>query len=402
MRATLSSPLLILAAVILVAPAHAQTKKDAKEAKSANDVRYFTSIGGILDDQADTVLKETRAGGKVTGAVLDVCYPAGPNSERKDRFVATLTVEGNKLTGATESIGARQPVTIALTRKAAAGGVAFDGKVTIGGKTSVIASPDNTDISEKEFNTGLDADDELIAAPADYSNASPEAVAVRLKPDDVAAFVGRLRGQNVQVTLGSLLPSCAELRREVQTVHFNIDPERAADFVTRMKAEPGVVGAGWTSGKLELERSVRFDAGAWREGGKLSRDKLVATLSGVLAKALAATALDSKWDEDSGELTLTFKRPFADLPTLGLTQTVEFTALVAAEKPTGSDKLVLWLSSPTLTTRDESAGPRLKIADATSDTSAEDSAPVDEGDVLTAVARALKAQRWDADNSSWK
>ena len=28
--------------------------------------------------------------------------------------------------------------------------------------------------------------------------------------------------------------------------------------------------------------------------------------------------------------------------------------------------------------------------------------PVDEGDTLSAVARELKAQRWDSENSAWK
>jgi len=55
-----------------------------------------------------------------------------------------------------------------------------------------------------------------------------------------------------------------------------------------------------------------------------------------------------------------------------------------------------------LTTSDEASGSRLKIADATSDSNAEDAAPADDGNALTAVARALKAQRWDADSNTWK
>jgi len=403
MRAKLVPPVLILAATLAAGPALAQARKEAKEAKpAANDVRYFTAISGIMDDLADTVLKETRTGGKVTGAVLDVCYPAAPGSERKDRFVATLTVEGNKLTGATESLGARKPVTIALTRKATSGGVAFDGKVTIGGSVSVISSPDNADISEKEYNTSLEADEELIAAPSDYTTASPEAVAVRVKPENVADFVNRQRGQSLEVSLGSLLPTCAELRKDAQVVRMNVDPERAADFVARLKGEPGVLAAGWTAGKLDMDRTVRFDAAEWREGGRINKDKLATAISAALAKALGASAIGVRWNEDSGELKLTFKRPNADLPALNLTQTVEFSALVAADKPGGSDKLLLWLNYPTLTTSDEASGSRLKIADASSDNNAEDAGPADDGNALTAAARALKAQRWDADNNTWK
>jgi hypothetical protein len=402
MRATVFPSVLMLAALVAAGPASAQAKKDSKPAAAANETRYFTSISGIMDDQADTVLRETRSAGKVTGAVLDVCYPARPNSDRKDRFVATLTVDGNRLTGSTESIVGKQPVTIALSRKATPAGVNFDGKVTIGGSVSTIASTENSDISEKEFNAGQDADDEIMAAPADYTNASPEAIGVRVKPDDVANFVNKLRGQSVEIALGSLLPSCAELRRDQQVVHINIDPERAADFVARMKSEPGVVAAGWTSGQLDMDRTVRFDAADWRESGKVNKDKLAAAVSAILAKALAASALAPKWNDDTGELKLTFKRPNADLPALGLTQTLQFKAMVAADKPgANSDRLLLWLSFPTITTSDESTGSRLKIAES-NDASAEDNAPADDGESLTAVARALKAQRWDADNSTWK
>jgi hypothetical protein len=280
--------------------------------------------------------------------------------------------------------------------------VTFDGKVTIGGSVSTISSPDNTDIGEKEYSAGQNADDDLIAAPTDYTTASPEAVAVRIKPDDVADFVKKLRGRNVEVSLGSLLPTCTELRKDQQSVRMNIDPERAADFVTQLKSEPGVLAAGWTSGKLDLDRSVRFNAADWRDGGKINRDKLATTLSTTIAKALNATAAGAAWNDDSGELKLTFKRPNPDLPALALTQTLEFSAMVAGEKPGSTDKLVLWLGYPTLTTSDESSGGRLKIADATADNNAEDSTPADEGDSLATVARALKAQRWDADNNGWR
>ena len=67
----------------------AQTKLPAKAAPSANEVRYFTAIDGLMDGNADVVLKETRQGKTVTAAVLDVCYPVEKGSDRKDRFVAT-------------------------------------------------------------------------------------------------------------------------------------------------------------------------------------------------------------------------------------------------------------------------------------------------------------------------
>jgi hypothetical protein len=402
MRARGFSIPLILAAAVSTSPAFAQAKRDAKPTPSATEVRYFTSIGGIMDDQGDSILKETHTAGKVTAAVLDVCYPATVGSDRKDRFVVPLTVDGQKLTGTTESIGGKQPVNVNLTRKSTSSGVTFEGRITIGDSVSNISSPDNTDISDKEFREGQDAEDEIIPMPADFTTASPEAVAVRLKPEAVTGFVNGLRGQNIEVSLTSLLPSCTELRKDEQVVHLNIDPDRASDFVARMQSTSGIIAAGWTSGKFDMERTIRFAAANWRDGGKISRDKLAATLSNVIAKALSATALSSTWNDNSGEVKLAFRRPNSALPELGLTQTIEISAIAASDKPGGSDKLLLWIGYPAITTTDENTGPKLKLSDASDNGSGEDSVPVDEGDTVTAVAHALKAQRWDSENTSWK
>src|SRR5436309_2221849 len=83
-----------------IAPAAAQPKKDAKApGVSGPEVRYFTSLNGLMGDQADVVLKETRQGGKVTAASLDVCFPAVTSSARMDRFTLDLAVDGTKVSG---------------------------------------------------------------------------------------------------------------------------------------------------------------------------------------------------------------------------------------------------------------------------------------------------------------
>src|SRR5207253_8225143 len=96
----------------------AQTKLQSKTDPNATEVRYFTAIDGLMDGNADVVLKETRQGKTVSSAVLDVCYPADKTSDRKDRFVADLAVNGQTLSGPTPRMGSKQPVTVKLTRKA--------------------------------------------------------------------------------------------------------------------------------------------------------------------------------------------------------------------------------------------------------------------------------------------
>ncbi|HUD85963.1 MAG TPA: hypothetical protein VMR17_05890, partial [Xanthobacteraceae bacterium] len=97
-------------------PALAEIKLSTKPA-NPNEVRYFTSIDGLMDGNADVILKETHQGKTVTAAVLDVCYPAEKGSERKDRFVVNLAVNGQTMTGTTQSIGDKLPVTVKLVRK---------------------------------------------------------------------------------------------------------------------------------------------------------------------------------------------------------------------------------------------------------------------------------------------
>ena len=107
-------------------------KLSPKTAPGANEVRYFTAIDGLMGGNADVILKETRQGKTVTAAVLDVCYPAEKGSDRKDRFVANLAVNGQTLTGATQSFGAKLPVTVKLVRRPTGDTFEFKGQISVG------------------------------------------------------------------------------------------------------------------------------------------------------------------------------------------------------------------------------------------------------------------------------
>ena len=121
-------------------PALAQMKLSPKSAAGANETRYFTSIDGLMQGNADVILKETRQGKTVTAAVLDVCYPAEKGSERKDRFVANLAVSGQNLTGTTQSLGDKLPVTIKLVRKPTGDSFEFKGQISVGQTVTEVSS----------------------------------------------------------------------------------------------------------------------------------------------------------------------------------------------------------------------------------------------------------------------
>src|SRR5579872_1547926 len=299
-----------LAFAAAISSATAQQKKDAKTpaASGGQEIRYFTSLNGLMGDQADVVLKETRQGGKVTAAALDVCFPAVTSSARMDRFTLDLAIDGAKASGSTTSLEDKLPVTVNLIRKPNGKAVDFTGKITVGNTASDVDSTENTDISERDFKDAQSFDDKIVEAPKDFTEVSPESIAVKVKRSAVTDFVKSLRGEHAQIALYSLAASCAELRSGQQIIRLSVDPERAATMITKLRAEPGVVEAGWSDGSFDMDRTIRFSAASFSEGGKINRNQLAAAISPVIAKALGATVQSSKWDDDTGELTLIFKR----------------------------------------------------------------------------------------------
>ncbi len=378
----------------------AQMKLLPKAAPGANETRYFTSIDGLMDGNADAILKETRQGKTVTSAVLDVCYPAEKGSDRKDRFVVNLAVNGQTLSGTTQSISDQLPVTVKLVRKPTGDTFEFKGQISVGQTVTEVTSTDNSDLSEKEFRDNQTTDDGIAAAPKAFTEVSPESIGVRVKLDAALDFLKGLKGQDVEVSLSSLTVSCDALRAGEQTINISVDPDRAAALIATFKSLPGVVAAGWTSGIVEMERSIRFPASDWRDGDRLNRDKLAAAIANVLSKTLAAKSSSSAWNHSTGKLKLTFKRPSQVFPALGLTETVEVTALAAPDKPGASDRLMLWISNPVVSTKDETAGPKLNLAEESS--ADEEGDQKDDNGSVDALAKEFKAQRWDADKSAWK
>jgi hypothetical protein len=396
------APSLLLTVLVAasIGVAHGQMKLSPKAAPGANDVRYFTAIDGLMDGNADAVLKETRQGKTLTAATLDVCYPVAKGSDRKDRFVVNLVINGQSLTGTTQSVGAKLPVTVKLTRKPTGDNFEFKGQISIGPTVTEVNSTDNSDLSEREFQESQTRDDGITPQPKDFTELSPEAIGVRIKLEAVADFLESLKGQDVEVSLSSLAITCDVLRAGEQTIALSTDPDRAAALIAKFKSAPGIVAAGWTTGLIEMDRTIRFSAAGWRDGDRLNKDKLAGAISNLLAGTLKAKPATSAWNSSNGKLKLTFKRANALYPTLGLTDTVEVTALVASEKPGGSDRLILWVSSPSITTADETSGPVLNLANDVSGD--EEGAQKDDNGVIDALAREFKGQRWDADKSVWK
>jgi len=174
-----------------------------------------------------------------------------------------------------------------------------------------------------------------------------------VKLDAALDFLKSLKGQPVEVSLSSLTVTCDALRAGEQTITVSVDPERAAALIAKAKSLPGVVAAGWTTGIVDMERAIRFQAAEWRDGDKLNRDKLGAAIAAVISKTMSAKPASSQWSQNTGKLKLTLKRPSLVYPALELTDTIEVDALVSSDKPGASDRLMLWVDNPSITTADE-------------------------------------------------
>jgi hypothetical protein len=397
--------LLCLFVLVTASPdlAFAQMKLPSTTAPApgGSEVRYLTSIDGLMNGNADVILKETRQGKTVTAAVLDVCYPAEKGSDRKDRFVANLSVNGANMTGSTQSIGDKLPVTVKLARKASGDSFEFRGQISIGQTVTEVTSTDNSDLSEREFLDNQTTDDGITPQPKDFTEVSPESIGVRVKLDAALDFLKSLKGEAVEVDLSSLSISCDALRAGQQTINLTADPGLAPALLAKVKAMPGVIAAGWTTGSVEMDRTIRFAAADWRDGDKVNKDKIANAVATVLAKTLAAKPSAAAWNANTGKLKLTFKRPSQIYPPLALTESVEVTALVSPDRPGASDRLMLWISSPVTTTTDENAGAKLSLSESASGEE-EGGEPEDDNGSVEALAREFRAQRWDIDKATWK
>src|ERR1700744_3670497 len=247
------APLLLLSVLVAasIGTAHGQMKLSPKAAPGANDVRYFTAIDGLMDGNADVILKETRQGKTLTAATLDVCYPVAKGSDRKDRFIVNLAVNGQTLTGTSQSVGGKLPVTVKLTRRPSGDNFEFKGQISIGPTVTEVNSSDNSDLSEREYQESQTSDDGITPAPKDFTEVSPEAIGVRVKLEAAADFLKSLKGQDVEISLSSLAGTCELLRAGEQTITLSTDPERTAAMIAKFKSAPGVVAAGWTTGRSE-------------------------------------------------------------------------------------------------------------------------------------------------------
>jgi hypothetical protein len=394
---------LVATGLLAVAAAPVQAKDPPKApAAAAETVRYISLYGDLLGElSADAFLKETRQGAKLVSAEIDVCHAVGPRTERKDHFVIPLKVEGAKLIGSGTS-AAKVPVSVELTRKVTGKTFAFQGSITHGGVTDKVDLADLSDQTKEEFQENQPTDTEITEAPQTFGTISPTSLAVQVKREELPGLVQALRGENVRMTVNTLLDVCSEVRSGLQAVLFEVDAERAPALVAKLRAVPGVTKAGWTTG-TGTDWAVRFPAASWRGASGLDRERLAAKIGEIAAGTVGATSRETAWDPITGELKLKLKRSSTVVaPSLGLTDVIELQMLLAPETAGTSERALLWLGTATLNTFDEGSGPRLNLSGTDDGEGEGRGSDVDTEALLTAFAAQLGGQRWDSEANDWK
>ena len=209
-----------------------------------------------------------------------------------------------------------------------------------------VTSPDNSDLSEKEFQDNQTSDDGITPQPKDFTDVSPEAIAVKVKLDAATEFLKSLKGQDVEVTLASLD------RRLRRAARRRADHQHVGRSGARRRA------AGEIQGDARRHRGG-LDRGHDRDGPHhpLSRRRLARRRQDQPRQARGRGRRRAEQDAcgkaglaqlqpGTGKLKLVFKRPNQDFPALELTDTIEVAGLVSPDKPGTTDKLMLWVGSP--------------------------------------------------------
>ncbi|MGD9920281.1 MAG: hypothetical protein AB7V13_02390 [Pseudorhodoplanes sp.] len=209
-------------------------------AAAQTTVRYFNGVYGLLGDiETDAFLKETRQGGKVVSAELDLCHAPSPGSPLRDRFVVTLKPQGNRLIGSGQTQEGRLPVAVDLVRSATGNSYSFEGTVKLGDRILKSSSDDLADMSAKEFEEQTAVEEAIVETPADFREVTPGTLGIRVARTGLIDFLKALRAENVKVQGYSIAPSCEALRRGTVDVQVDVDPERAAETIAKAKALPG-------------------------------------------------------------------------------------------------------------------------------------------------------------------
>jgi len=345
----------------------------------------------------DVILRERRIGTKVESAELDLCL--GDYTIYKwDRVVIALKAEGEDFTGSGVSEIEKVPVSFRYSRRLKGKDLNFIGALTVGKETVLFESERVLESTEKQHSESIYTLT-LVENPPDFTNVSPQWLALKVKLGKMPAVLEALRKENVVLdSLNGLVEDCQVLRSRAQFIQFEIQPERAPAAVERLRKTDGVIAAGW-GGASWMSYAVRLPAAAWVTGGKPDRAKLEKELAKSIAAAVQAEVLSYSWDQTKGDLVLKLKRDSIKFRKLGFTEQIEIRVLAEHERLGNSGDIVVWILNPVATLADEGPGPRMKVQPI-SEIGGE-GIYFDQEAIAKQVAADLKGKTWNSETEKW-
>ena len=372
------------------------------KAPPGDTIRYFTFDSGLMDDlQVDGILKETRQGGRIVSATLDVCYPSAAASDRQDRFVVNLNTDRGRLVGTGKSLVDGEQVSVSIMRRQTGTTFSFEGTIKVGSDQMKVASTDITEQDEKAFKEAQPEEIKIVAAPSDFTEVSPDTVGFRVKRDALPELMKRLKGQDALVDRVGLDQDCTVLRTGEHVVQVQVHPERAAMLIDKVKGLQGLTAAGYSAGTYSMNSAVRVAAADFRKDGKIDYDKVAAAVGASAEKALSAKLKSTKWDATTGEFALELTRADDIVKGVDLTEVVSVKGFVGPEKIGQSDNLIIWIGDATSEIVETGADPHLKFTSA-GGAANDDDEDNESAELVTKLAEDLKGKTWDADGSAWK
>lgn len=389
------------AALFAFSASHAAYAQGPKAPPAADTTRYFTFDSGLMDDlKVDGILTETRQGARIVSAKLDVCYPRASATDRQDRFVVNLTTERGRLVGAGKSQIDGEQVAVSIMRRQTGETFSFEGTIKVGSDLTKVSSTEIAEQNEKDFREAQPEEIKIVAAPADFTDVSPDTVGFRVKRDALPELIKRLKGQDALVDRVGLDEDCSVLRTGEHVVQIQVHPERAAMLIDKVKGMRGLVAAGYSTGTYSMASAVRVAAAPFRKDGKIDYDKLAAAVGASAEKAFSAKLKSTKWDATTGEFALELTRANDLVTGVDLTEVVRLKGFVGPEKVGQSENLIIWIGDTSSETAETGAEPHLKFTSAGD--AADDDDDNESADLVTKLAEDLKGKTWDVDGSAWK
>lgn len=345
---------------------------------------------------SDGIIRETRAGDKLTAAEIDFCFQREFQG-KWDRIVLPLKIDGDRISGTGTSSLGKIPVAIDLTKTRTKDTFAYGGTVSIAGQITKVEQDNLTFRSLEDLNDTREAVT-LEENPADFTAVSPQTVAVRFQLGELKNVLAALRGEAIVLdTNYGLIENCNALRTRQQTIQFTTAPENAPALVAKLRKLKGVLAAGWT-GYVALDQAIRVSSANWTANGKPDRDKLAQKLAAVVAPVLGGKLVSTRWEKATGQLVVELTRPSVRFQDAGFSEAVTVRLLLAPERLSSSEYFVISVVSVTANLLDEGAGPRLDIPPFP-EVGGEGYVATDK--IVAALAKDLHGAVWDSGPEKW-